>query len=92
MGSGDVKYHLGFGSDVETANGSTIHLKLCPNPSHLEAVDPLVIGFARSKADVLYNSDYDKILPVLIHGDSSIAGQGVVIDHKMNGSTGIISL
>lgn len=80
MGSGDVKYHLGFGSDVETADGKKIHLKLSPNPSHLEAVDPIVIGFARSKADVLYNSDYDKILPVLIHGDASIAGQGVVYE------------
>ncbi|HQW85031.1 MAG TPA: 2-oxoglutarate dehydrogenase E1 component [Ferruginibacter sp.] len=80
MGSGDVKYHLGFGSDVEAANGKKIHLKLSPNPSHLEAVDPLVIGFARSKADVLYNSDYDKILPILIHGDASIAGQGVVYE------------
>jgi 2-oxoglutarate dehydrogenase E1 component len=80
MGSGDVKYHLGFGSDVETAAGKNIHLKLTPNPSHLEAVDPVVIGFARSKADVLYNSDYDKILPVLIHGDASVAGQGVVYE------------
>ena len=80
MGSGDVKYHLGFGSDVETADGKKIHLKLSPNPSHLEAVDPLVIGFARSKADVLYNSDYDKILPVLIHGDASVAGQGIVYE------------
>ena len=80
MGSGDVKYHLGFGSDVQTANGKTIHLKLSPNPSHLEAVNPVVIGFARSKADILYNSDYDKILPILIHGDSSIAGQGVVYE------------
>jgi 2-oxoglutarate dehydrogenase E1 component len=80
MGSGDVKYHLGFGSDVETADGKKVHLKLMPNPSHLEAVDPLVIGFARSKADILYNSDYDKILPVLIHGDASIAGQGIVYE------------
>ena len=80
MGSGDVKYHLGFGSDVETANGKKVHLKLMPNPSHLEAVDPLVIGFARSKADILYNSDYDKILPILIHGDASIAGQGIVYE------------
>jgi len=80
MGSGDVKYHLGFGSDVETVDGKKIHLKLTPNPSHLEAVDPLVIGFARSKADVLYNSDYDKILPILIHGDASIAGQGIVYE------------
>jgi len=80
MGSGDVKYHLGFGSDVETADGKKIHLKLSPNPSHLEAVDPVVVGFARSKADILYNSNYDKILPVLIHGDASIAGQGIVYE------------
>ena len=80
MGSGDVKYHLGFSSFLDTANGIKIHLKLCPNPSHLEAVDPIVIGFARSKADVLYNSDYDKILPILIHGDASVAGQGIVYE------------
>jgi 2-oxoglutarate dehydrogenase E1 component len=80
MGSGDVKYHKGFSSEVETKAGKKIHLKLCPNPSHLEAVDPLVIGFARSKADVLYNSDFDKILPILIHGDASIAGQGIVYE------------
>lgn len=80
MGSGDVKYHLGFGSEVDTPDGKTIHLKLMPNPSHLEAVDPVVVGFARAKADVLYESDYDKILPILIHGDASIAGQGVVYE------------
>lgn len=80
MGSGDVKYHLGFSSEVETAAGNKIHLKLCPNPSHLEAVDPVVIGYARSKADVMYDSDYDKILPILIHGDASVAGQGVVYE------------
>lgn len=80
MGSGDVKYHLGFSSEVTTANNKNIHLKLCPNPSHLEAVDPVVVGFARSKADILYKSDYDKILPILIHGDASIAGQGIVYE------------
>ena len=80
MGSGDVKYHLGFSSEVETTSGNKINLKLCPNPSHLEAVDPLVVGFARSKADVLYNSDFDKILPILIHGDASVAGQGIVYE------------
>ena len=67
MGSGDVKYHLGFGSDVETANGKKIHLKLSPNPSHLEAVDPVVIGFARSKADVLYNSGRGGVSPQAAH-------------------------
>ena len=80
MGSGDVKYHLGFGSQPTTASGKIINLKLAPNPSHLEAVDPVVIGFARAKADVMYNSEYDKILPILIHGDSSVAGQGVVYE------------
>ena len=80
MGSGDVKYHMGYGSEVETTNKKKIHLKLMPNPSHLEAVDPVVIGFARAKADVLYDSNFDKILPILIHGDASIAGQGVVYE------------
>ncbi len=80
MGSGDVKYHMGFGSEVTTVNNKTVHLKLMPNPSHLEAVDPVVIGFARAKADVLYTSEYDKILPILIHGDASVAGQGIVYE------------
>jgi len=80
MGSGDVKYHMGYGSELKTPSGKSIHLKLMPNPSHLEAVDPVVVGFARAKADVLYKSDYDKILPILIHGDASLAGQGVVYE------------
>lgn len=80
MGSGDVKYHMGYGSEIQTADNKTIHLKLMPNPSHLEAVDPVVVGFARAKADVLYKSDFDKILPILIHGDASVAGQGVVYE------------
>lgn len=80
MGSGDVKYHMGYGSDLKTPNGKSIHLKLMPNPSHLEAVDPVVVGFSRAKADILYNSDYDRILPILIHGDASVAGQGIVYE------------
>jgi 2-oxoglutarate dehydrogenase E1 component len=80
MGSGDVKYHLGFGSEVQTMNDKTIHLKLMPNPSHLEAVNPVVVGFSRAKADVMYKSDFDKILPILIHGDASVAGQGIVYE------------
>src|SRR3954447_1571263 len=80
MGSGDVKYHMGYGSEVQTPDNKTVHLKLMPNPSHLEAVDPVVVGFARAKADVLYKSDYDKILPILIHGDASVAGQGIVYE------------
>ena len=80
MGSGDVKYHMGYGSELLTMDDKTIYLKLMPNPSHLEAVNPVVVGFARAKADVLYKSDFDKILPILIHGDASVAGQGIVYE------------
>lgn len=80
MGSGDVKYHMGFGSEVQSADGKTMHLKLMPNPSHLEAVDPVVLGFSRAKADIMYESNFDKILPILIHGDASVAGQGIVYE------------
>jgi len=80
MGSGDVKYHMGYGSEVETPDGRTMHLKLMPNPSHLEAVDPVVVGFSRAKADIMYASHYDKILPILIHGDAALAGQGIVYE------------
>jgi 2-oxoglutarate dehydrogenase E1 component len=80
FGSGDVKYHLGFISQVQAANGNKVYLKLLPNPSHLEAIDPVVTGFARAKADLLYKSEYDRILPVLIHGDAAVAGQGIVYE------------
>ncbi len=80
FGDGDVKYHLGFSSMVPTPGGKQVYLKLVPNPSHLEAVNPVVEGFARAKADVLYGSDYDRILPILIHGDAAVAGQGIVYE------------
>ncbi|WP_114789464.1 2-oxoglutarate dehydrogenase E1 component [Niabella yanshanensis] len=80
MGSGDVKYHLGYGSEIETTGGNKIHLKLMPNPSHLEAVDPVVLGFARSSANNIHDEQYDKVLPILIHGDAAVAGQGVVYE------------
>jgi 2-oxoglutarate dehydrogenase E1 component len=80
MGSGDVKYHMGYSSEVESANAQKVHLKLMQNPSHLEAVDPVVLGFARAKADVLYENDFNKVLPILIHGDASVAGQGIVYE------------
>lgn len=80
FGDGDVKYHLGYSSHVDTPSGKKIHLKLVPNPSHLESVDPVVQGFARAKADILYDSNYDNILPILIHGDAAVAGQGVVYE------------
>jgi 2-oxoglutarate dehydrogenase E1 component len=92
MGSGDVKYHLGYGSAVETPEGNKVALKLMPNPSHLEAVDPVVLGFSRAKADVMYSSKYDAILPVLIHGDASIAGQGIVYEIlQMSGLDGYLT-
>ena len=80
FGDGDVKYHLGFSSQVETPSGKMVHLKLAPNPSHLESVNPVVEGFARAKADILYDSDYDRILPILIHGDAALAGQGIAYE------------
>ncbi|HYV93261.1 MAG TPA: 2-oxoglutarate dehydrogenase E1 component [Chitinophagales bacterium] len=80
MGDGDVKYHLGYSSEVETTSGKKMNLKLSPNPSHLEAVDPVVGGFTRAKADTLYKGEYDSILPVIIHGDAAVAGQGVVYE------------
>ncbi len=80
FGDGDVKYHLGFSSQMKTPLGKEVELQLAPNPSHLEAVNPVVEGFARAKADILYGNDYDKILPILIHGDAAIAGQGIVFE------------
>lgn len=80
MGSGDVKYHLGFASEIETPTGKKLHLKLTPNPSHLEAVNPVVLGYSRAKADCLYESEFDAVLPILIHGDASVAGQGIVYE------------
>ncbi len=80
MGSGDVKYHLGFRSNIKTASGNTLNVQLTPNPSHLEVVGAVVAGFARAKADLLYNKAYDKVLPILIHGDAALAGQGVVYE------------
>ena len=80
MGSGDVKYHMGYGSEVDTLHNKKISLKLIPNPSHLEAVNPVVLGFSRAKADLMHGSDSDRILPILIHGDASVAGQGIVYE------------
>ena len=80
MGDGDVKYHMGYSSIVKTPSGREVNLKLAPNPSHLEAVNPVVEGFVRAKADALYDNDFDKILPILIHGDAALAGQGIVYE------------
>ena len=77
---GDVKYHLGITSEVMTDSGNNVKITLSPNPSHLEAVDPVVEGIARSKIDHELGGDEKKILPILIHGDAAIAGQGVVYE------------
>ena len=77
MGDGDVKYHMGYSSEVEAINGQKVNLKLAPNPSHLEAVNPVVEGFVRAKIEHQYGGDYHQILPILIHGDAALAGQGI---------------
>ncbi len=76
---GDVKYHLGYSCDIETDRGKKVHMTLAPNPSHLEAVAPVVAGITRAKIDD-YLKDESKICPIIIHGDASIAGQGVVYE------------
>src|SRR6478672_63753 len=78
-GSGDVKYHLGASSDREFDN-NRIHLSLTANPSHLEIVDPVVLGKVRAKQDQLHDRERREVLPLLLHGDASFAGQGVVAE------------
>ncbi|MBE2887413.1 2-oxoglutarate dehydrogenase E1 component [Geobacter anodireducens] len=80
VGDGDVKYHKGFSSDRRFADGSAIHLTLAFNPSHLEAVDPVVEGKCRARQDARGPGGDKRVLPVLIHGDAAFAGQGVVAE------------
>ncbi|MGK7389575.1 MAG: 2-oxoglutarate dehydrogenase E1 component [Candidatus Cyclobacteriaceae bacterium M2_1C_046] len=80
MGDGDVKYHLGYSSHITTPGGNKVYVKLTPNPSHLEAVDPVVLGYARAQIDDEYKGNLKAALPILIHGDAAIAGQGVVYE------------
>lgn len=77
---GDVKYHLGYSTDVNTNAGKSVHLSLCPNPSHLETVNGVVEGMSRSKIDFKYGGDNSRLAPILIHGDASVAGQGIVYE------------
>ncbi len=77
---GDVKYHLGWTSCRETDSGKKININLPPNPSHLEAVGALVEGIARGKQDKRYKDDFSKVLPIIVHGDAAIAGQGIVYE------------
>ena len=77
--TGDVKYHLGFSSNFETPGGE-VHVSLFNNPSHLEIVDPVVIGSVRARQDRIGDNDRSKVVPVLLHGDASFSGQGVVME------------
>src|SRR5262249_2106164 len=79
-GSGDVKYHLGESSRKKLANGKEITLSLAPNPSHLEAVDPGVEGILRPKQDRLGDAQRERVIPVLVHGDAAMSGQGIVAE------------
>ncbi|MFL2801936.1 MAG: 2-oxoglutarate dehydrogenase E1 component [Paracoccaceae bacterium] len=97
-GSGDVKYHLGASSDREF-DGNKIHLSLTANPSHLEAVNPVVLGKVRAKQNQLYDNNRVQVLPVLLHGDAAFAGQGIISEcfglsglkgHKTGGTIHII--
>jgi len=80
QGSGDVKYHVGASGEHLAPSGKTIEITLASNPSHLEAVDPVVEGMARAKQDELHDAERVQVLPVLIHGDAAFAGQGVVAE------------
>jgi len=97
-GSGDVKYHLGASSDREF-DGNSVHLSLTANPSHLEAVNPVVLGKARAKQDQNHDTERTSVLPILLHGDAAFAGQGVVAEgfglsglkgHKTGGTMHIV--
>lgn len=79
-GSGDVKYHKGFSSEFQTQGNQVVKIDLIPNPSHLEAVDPVLEGQVKAKQVSLPDKNQEKIIPILIHGDAAISGQGVVYE------------
>jgi 2-oxoglutarate dehydrogenase E1 component len=79
-GSGDVKYHLGYSSDVVTSDGQPVHLTLTPNPSHLEVVNGVVEGRVRAKQDRVGDTERRLVMPVLLHGDAAFIGQGTVAE------------
>ena len=80
QGSGDVKYHLGVSTDRELPDGTKIHLSLTPNPSHLEAVNPVVLGKVRAKQMLASDNERAQVMGILLHGDASFAGQGMVAE------------
>ncbi len=96
---GDVKYHLGWTSDRKTDSGNKIKMNIAPNPSHLETVGAVVEGITRAKQDSHYPDDFSKVLPIVVHGDAAIAGQGLVYEvvqmatldgYKTNGTIHIV--
>ncbi|MEO8773263.1 MAG: 2-oxoglutarate dehydrogenase E1 component [Gelidibacter sp.] len=96
---GDVKYHLGWTSDRESKGGKKINLNIAPNPSHLETVGAIVEGIARAKQDDKYADNPSQVLPIIVHGDAAIAGQGLVYEiiqmvnldgYKTNGTIHIV--
>ncbi len=96
---GDVKYHLGWTSDRMSDNGNKIKMNIAPNPSHLETVGAVVEGIARAKQDAQYADDFSKVLPIVVHGDAAIAGQGLIYEvvqmanldgYKTNGTIHIV--
>ena len=96
---GDVKYHLGWTSDRMSDNGNKIVMNIAPNPSHLETVGAVVEGISRAKQDMSYADDFSKVLPIVVHGDAAIAGQGLVYEvvqmagldgYKTNGTIHIV--
>ncbi|MDP4205837.1 MAG: 2-oxoglutarate dehydrogenase E1 component, partial [Bacteroidota bacterium] len=80
IASGDVKYHLGYENTITSDEGHRVKISLVPNPSHLETVNGIVEGLSRSKIDSAYQGDYNKLAPILIHGDAAIAAQGIVYE------------
>ena len=88
---GDVKYHLGLTTKKTLKNNKELKMNLVPNPSHLETVGPVVEGISRAKIDTVYKGDNSKLLPIIVHGDAAIAGQGLVYEviqmSKLNGYT-----
>ncbi|HLF35561.1 MAG TPA: 2-oxoglutarate dehydrogenase E1 component [Cyclobacteriaceae bacterium] len=80
FGDGDVKYHQGYTSEMVTRTRKKLYLKLAPNPSHLEAVDPVVLGYTRGQIDDEYKGNENMALSILIHGDAAIAGQGILYE------------
>ncbi|WP_397363765.1 2-oxoglutarate dehydrogenase E1 component [Olleya sp. R77988] len=96
---GDVKYHLGWTSNRKTDTGKEINLSIAPNPSHLETVGAVVEGIVRAKQDNYYSEDFSKVLPIVVHGDAAIAGQGLIYEvvqmaqldgYKTNGTIHVV--